>query len=587
LLPNLTTLDFETEEIVGDPLLNPPKPVGLAVRYVDGKKRYITDWEEMIFTWMCALRVPVLFHNAPFDLSVARTHFGIPWPSWDKIHDTMYLCYLADPYAKTYSLKPSAERYLGIPPDEQDACKAWIMANVPGAKEKNWGAHLSKVPIEILEPYAKQDVEDTYLLFQELYPRTPTEPYDRERELMPILAEATIKGVPAHRPGLEQALEVYTAAFKQADNLIRAALQAPGLNPGSGLELATALDGMGLIDEWVLTPTGQRSTAIKNLRVKDQDVANLLAYRSTLKTYLGTFVGPWLEMSEADGRLHPAWNSTRGDRDGGTRTGRLSSARPNFQNPPNPAELVTPPGLPALPHLRNFILPEEGHVWVKRDFSSQEIRILAHFEDGDLAQKYRSNPAFDPHEDTRQLILANRGLDRSRKAVKQTAFGIIYGMGRPALSADLGCSYQEAAEMMSAYLEAVPGVEKLQRGTKRRGRSGQCIRTWGGREIYVEEPKVVKGEWRSFEYKLLNYLIQGSAADQTKQCLIQWANDKPTNDVFMATVHDEINISAPEDSFQESMLVLAEHMDNGCKFDVPFMSEGFVGPSWGEVEEYE
>lgn len=584
MIPNVITLDFETEGIDGNTLLHPPKPVGLAVRWPSGDKEYITDWAEMAHTFDGAVRTgSTLYHNAPFDLSVARHWFNIPWPDWRSIHDTMYLCYLADPYAKTFALKPSAERWLGIPPDEQDACKAWIFAHVPGAKEKDWGKFLSLVPIEILGPYAKQDVEDTFLLFQELHPRIPEEPYNRERELMPILADATIRGVRCNRPGLEQALEVYTAAFEQADVLLCTSLQAPGLNPGSPLELATALDEAGLIDEWVLTPTGQKSTAMKNLHVNDPKVAALLGYRSTLKTYLGTFIKPWLELSAFDGRLHPEWNSTRGDYEGGTRTGRLSSARPNFQNPPNTADLVTPTGLPTLPSLRNFILPEEGHVWVKRDFSSQEIRILAHFEDGALAQAYRDDPSFDPHDYARQIILETRGIDRPRKAVKQTAFGIIYGMGRPALSADLGCSQQEAGVMMDAYLSAMPGVAKLQKGTKARGRMDKPIRTWGGRLIEVEPPKTVKGRWRTFEYKLLNYLIQGSAADQTKQCLIEWATNHPSSNVFMATVHDEINISVPEDEVAMGMERLRQSMDDTGDFDVPFRSEGFLGPTWGEV----
>ena len=579
----VTTLDFETEGIEGNPLIDPPKPVGLAVRWPSGTKEYLTDWADMAHTFDGAVRTgPVLFYNAPFDLSVARHWFNIPWPHWSQVHDAMYLVYLHDPYAKRLSLKPSAERILGIPPDEQDACKEWVMKNVREAKESDWGRWLCKVPVEILAPYAKQDVEDTYLLWEKLIQEQPTEPYDRERELMPILVGATVKGVRVARPQLEQALERLVPAFEQADCLIRTALQAPGLNPGSGLELATALDNMGYIDEWVLTPTGARSTAMKNLRCNNPEITNLLKYRSTLKTYLGTFVKPWLTMSEADGRLHPEWNSTRGDRDGGTRTGRLSSSRPNFQNPPNAAGLTPPPGLPELPNLRDFILPEEGHVWVKRDFSAQEIRILAHFEDGQLCSAFNANPDLDPHDMAREIIMETRGLDRPRKAVKQTAFGIIYGMGRPALSADLGCSQPEAGLMMEAYLEAMPGVRQLQKGTKSRGRSGQPIRTWGGRLIYVEPPKVVKGSMRTFEYKLLNYLIQGSAADQTKEAIIQW--DKGKEDaVFMATVHDEINISAPIDKVGECVEHLRVTMEELPGFDVPFKSDLFTGPSWGEV----
>ena len=523
----------------------------------------------------------MLFHNAPFDLSVARTHLGLDWPHWRQIHDTMYIVYHEDPYAKSLGLKQSGVTYLGRAPDEQDACKDWIMENVhPRPGPKNWGAHLARVPVEILAPYAMQDVELTHQLFEKLYPTTQIEPYERERELMPILSAATIKGVRVNRAGLSEALELCTGAFEQADQLLRTTLAAPTLNCSSSLELATALGEAGYVDEWVLTPTGQRSTAMDNLRVNDPDLQSLLKYRSTLKTYLSTFIRGWLEKSEADGRLHPSWNSTRGDRSGGTRTGRLSSSDPNFQNIPNPAELITPKGFPELPHLRDYILPEEGHVWVKRDFSAQEIRLLAHFEEGALAKAFREDPNLDPHEMARQIIYKLSGKLWPRKSVKQTAFGQIYGMGAPALSASLGTSQQIAREIASAYRQAIPGVQSMQDGTKRRGRSGQPIRTWGGRLIYVEPPGLVKGSMRSFEYKLLNYLIQGSAADQTKQCIIEW--DRLRNgEVFMATVHDEINISAPAGG--HAMETLRHCMDEICEFDVPMLSEGFTGPTWGEV----
>lgn len=579
----LTTLDFETEGIVGNPILNPPIPVGLAVRWADGSTDYLTNPQEMRNAFGDACNSgDTLYHNAPFDLSVAHKHLGIDWPHWSTIHDTMYLVYLADPYAKTYSLKPSAERYLDLPPDEQDACKEWIMAHVPQATEKNWGAYLCEVPVEILAPYAIGDVVRTFDLFQTLYTPQMEEGYNRERELMPALVAATRKGVRVNTPALQTAFEQASRAFEQVDDRLRTALNAPALNPGSGEQLADALDAMGLVDQWALTPKGARSTEMKKLRVNDTGVQDLLRYRSTMKTLIGTFMGPWLEMN-VNGRLHPSWNSTRGDRSGGTRTGRLSSSQPNFQNIPNPTDLTTPQGLPDLPHLRDFILPEEGHLWLKRDFSAQEIRVMAHFEDGAMAAAFREDPYLDPHELVREEILKVTGVDYPRKYVKETGFGILYGMGRYTLSERLNIRSNEAWDLMQAYKLAIPGVEKLQSGTKRRGKRDQPIRTWGGRLIYKEPARVVNNEYRSFEYKLLNYLIQGSSADQTKQCIIEWNYQRLPDDVFMATVHDEVNISAPIETAEDSMEVLRHCMEDICKFDVPMLSEGFSGPSWGEV----
>ena len=87
---------------------------------------------------------------------------------------------------------------------------------------------------------------------------------------------------------------------------------------------------------------------------------------------------------------------------------------------------------------------------------------------------------------------------------------------------------------------------------------------------------------RSFEYKMLNYLIQGSAADQTKEALIAWREGSPKEHLFLAALHDEINLSVPKDMWQNGMRLLRETMD-ADRFDVPFKSEGFVGLNFGEL----
>ena len=54
----------------------------------------------------------------------------------------------------------------------------------------------------------------------------------------------------------------------------------------------------------------------------------------------------------------------------------------------------------------------------------------------------------------------------------------------------------------------------------------------------------------------------------------------------MATVHDEMNISVPEDEAVYGMDWLKRCM-NEDYFDVPMLSDAFIGPSWGELQEME
>jgi DNA polymerase-1 len=594
----MIVLDCETEAIVGNPLANPPTMHGIAYdvpghppgylhfRTERANSKYSVVGDFLNNVWNS--NEPLLFHNAPFDLAVICKTFHLPMPHWSRIHDTMYQLYLADPYSPSLSLKPSAERYLGIPPDEQDELTEWIVRNIPEATRNTAGAYSVWAPFELISPYAIGDVVRTRALYEHLKDIVPQEAYDRERHAMPTLFGASKRGLRVARGALEQCLEASTDALEAADARVRATLQAPTLDPSDGTALVYALEASGLVgeDDWIRTPTGEKSTAKNNLEkcIPDKDLVALLKYRSSLSTCINTFMLNWLDLSAADGRVHPEWNQVRTHEEGkkyGTRTGRISCSNPNLTNVPNEFDQVIPPGLPELPFMRRFLLPEEGHRWLKRDFNGQELRITAHFEDGTLLTAYKADPGLDPHEMARLMIAELCHKAFTRKKVKITGFQIIYGGGKNAISTQVGCSLSEAQELKDAYLTAMPGIRALAIDTSRRGRSGDPIRTWGGRIYYREISK--KYPSRDFSYKLLNYLVQGSAADQTKQTICDWEDTRYPGSVFLTQVYDELNICAPIDEWTDHMQHLKETME-APRLDCPMLTEGFVGDNWHDLE---
>lgn len=620
----MLTIDFETEGVVGNPIYAPPKPVGVSIK-LDGEPSQYWAWghptenncnfddarRKLRRLLTFADREPDgwLGHNAPFECAVLREYFGYTPKDPLKVHDTQYLIFLHDPYAYNLGLKPSAERVLGMPPDEQDALRDWVMRNVPEAKKSDWGAYICRAPAGLAGRYACGDTDRTWLLYQHLRPRIEEqgmlEAYQREQRLSPIMSRSSQVGVRLDVDKLAQDLEVYTQAKQLADDYLHKRLG--DFNIDSDAELAAALDKAGVVTEWVLTPTGKHSTARKNLagRVSDPDIVNSLAYRGVLSTCLGTFAGPWLAQAAREGgRLHPQWNQVRGDKGvggdmSGARTGRKSCKEPNLQNIPNEFDgIVTPAAVRKyleklarakkwnghdIIHMRDYILPDEGHVWLKRDFSAQEMRIMAHFAEGKLFEAFIKDPTTDPHLLVKSIIDSMTGGDMERKHVKITGFGIMYGRGIANLADALGLDYDGGRRTRDAYFQALPEVNELSKDIRQRGRTNRPIRTWGGR-IYYREPH----PQRDLSYKLLNYLIQGSAADQTKQSVIDWDAAKEPDDVFMADVHDELNISAPAEprKYRKSMKTLEREM-NKDRFDVPFLSEGYIGSSWGTVTAYE
>ena len=635
-------LDFETMPIGLRPLRYPPKPVSFSLKLPEWPKPRFYAWAHRTGRNNCsrtdAARVlkaaykeaneqrPLLCHNAKFDLELAEDEFQLEVPPWNYFHDTMFLLFLDDPHQRQLALKPSAARLLNMKPGERDAVNDWIidhqaqlMADFPEViehlrlenpgvqrpriTERTAGAFIAYAPPEFVGPYADGDVIRTLKLFKKLYKRVTVErgmraAYDRERKFMPIILRNEQEGIRTDDAALARDQPIYEAAQKVADDWLRKTLKAPDLDFDKDAQVAAALDKAKAVTQWSLTATGKLSVSKKNLKLahfKDPKVGAAYSYRQKCATILETFIRPWRHFS-VDGWMHTTWNQVRQSKGmadtGGTRTGRPSSDSPNFLNMPKkvkeggiteykfPAHIK---GVVELPRVRSYILPDEkGHVVGRRDFNQQELRILAHFEDGLLHEAYLKNPRLDVHEFTRASIQDLMGIDIGREITKTLNFGYIYGMGLQSLADRFDRSIEDVKAIRNAQMSALPGLKQLSDDIKRRVKADKPIRTWGGREYYVEPPRMIDGFFRSFDYKLLNYLIQGSAADITKESIIRYDSVR-RDGRFILTVYDENNISVPKKALKTEMLLLRESMMS-VELDIPLISDGEFGPNLGTLE---
>lgn len=625
-IPRPTTLDYETAAIAKRPNY-PPRPAGLSIKPWGGKASY-DAWAHPAGTNNCDLtagkrhlkmvwndkNTPLLFHHSKFDYEVSLVHMGVKELPWERIHDTLYLLFLNDPHARSLSLKPSAARLLNMPPEEQDKVKDWLMEHHAAAKKagKGWGAYISEAPGDIVGKYANGDVVRTEKLFKFLYAsveeRGMIPAYDRERQLMPIMLRAEQGGVRVDLRRLVKDEKRFTAVLETADNWLRRRLKDPKLNVDSDDDFGKALDRCKVVTQWVLTKTGKKSVAKKNLTLEmfnDKRVASVYGYRNRLATCLRMFMRPWIEVAEqTGGTVHPTWNQVRQSRGndtdtGGARSGRFSSSDPNFQNISKNFEgrgdgYSHPKFLdvPTLPLMRSYLLPDVGGTWIHRDYSQQELRILAHYEDGPLLAAYLENPSLDVHGIVHAAIKEIVGIDMIRTYVKNYVFQKVYGGGIPAICAALHVDKQIADKVIKATMHALPGYKELDEAIKYNAKirseefpNGQPVITWGGREYYTEPAAYSAkfGRPMTFEYKLLNYLIQGSAADCTKEALIRYDSHPKREARLVTTVHDEINSSSPKGREKEELLILKECMES-VEFDIIMKSEGKKGPSWGDLK---
>ncbi len=626
---SIAIIDYETDEILPRPHY-PPDPVGVSIIMPGERKAQYYGWGRVGAPsghYQKALKtlkalwadpsVEVVCHNAKFDLCVAHERMGLKMLPWHRLHCTMVLAFLNDPYSSKLNLKSLAVRYLGAPPNERDEMIDWMKEHIPEVRRapSQWFRYMRQVPYEIAARYADGDTYRTKALFdvfmKHVRKMKMTEAYDRERRLMPILMDMEKRGVPVHERALRADVKRYGQALEMVDDSVRKRLKAPSLDLNKSEELANALERNDLVISWTLTEKGKRSTAADALKtsLKDQKLVATLDYRAILSTALNTFMKPWAETADASGcsRIFTNWNQVRQDYHSsggkGTKTGRLSS-NPNFQNiisvenaekfqqVRHLIELLKSLVLKTLvPNVRGYIAPptKDGAL-IGRDYSQQEFRLLGHYEDGPLKAAYAANPRMDVHETARIMINEMLKREFTRKPIKNTGFGLIYGMGVALLAEKSSVDMATAKLLRKTYLDAFPGMGELIDDLQDRADNDLPIRTWGGRVYYCEPPFIDKfGRTRTLEYRLINTLIQGSAADVTKEAMIRYVESKNYQrhgDELFLTVHDELLAGITDAKRTNEALETMRTAMESIECDVLMLSDGkHSRKSWGEMIE--
>lgn len=491
----------------------------------------------------------------------------------------------------------------------------WIIANIPEARRKpsTAGAYICECPYQIVRPYHKGDLTRTGGLYNYLYPLIIDagmgEAYDRERRLMPVLLENARVGMRVDVDGLAKDLPAMKAGVEKIDLWLKKRLG--NINIDSDKQLGEALYDKGIVQDFKRTAKGQLSVSKKYLTIdkfKDKQVYQALTYRGQMSTSISMFVEPWLDLVGAGDRLYPNWSQVRspkGDSNDtkGARSGRVICSRPNFLNIPKKWKRSISAGfvhptfvkVPELPFIRKYVLPDPRQVWGRRDFNQQELRLFGHYEEGPVMEGFLTDPNFDIHEIARaeeERALIEAGLRESfdRDSAKTTVFGRLYGQGVPGLMQSLHLPDEDklvAQLIQKAINTAIPSIKELDNQLKALAKEGRPIRTWGGRLYYCEEPKYIEkyGRNMTFEYKLLNYLCQGSGADVTKETLVRYNDHPKRRGRLVVTVYDEINFSCPKGALKSEMTLLRDVMKS-IETDIPMLSDGESGESWGTLSKY-
>ena len=533
-----------------------------------------------------------VFHNAIYDMCwIHRLGLTVH----GTVVDTMIMTSLVDENRFRYDLNSVAQHYTGMGKNEsalQEAAKEW------GVDPK---AEMYKLPAMYVGEYAERDAEVTLALWQELKKEIEHQDLqsivELEQKVFPCILDMKIKGVRVSEAQVDQ---LDHQLKKSYDKYIKRINDDTGIYPevwaAKSIELVCNKLG---IDDFDRTEKTQKPSFTKNyLKNHKHPVLRAIASARELDKLKNTFLES-IKNYVYNGRIHADIHQLKGDF-GGTITGRLSYSKPNLQQLPNYTDI----GM----GIRSIFIPEEGHRWGCFDYSQQEPRLVVHYALATLgttgvqsiADRYdeaRENPD-DPNiqlaADFHSMVANIAGIPRGQ--AKTINLGLFYGMGKAKLQAQLGVTDQIAKDLLAVYHSKVPFVKQLIHHTMDRAQQRGWIRTILGRRCRFnmwepatfgmhkpqtfEDASMEHGSRnikRAFTYKALNKLIQGSAADMTKQAMI---NLREAGITPMIQLHDELNVSYEN---EKEAVKIKEIMEQAVPLKVPNKVDFEDGECWGDI----
>jgi len=521
-----------------------------------------------------------IFHNAMYDVCWLRSAgLTIKGP----IVDTMIAASLIDENRMSYQLNSLAKYYVGLGKDEKVLVEA---AKEYGLDPK---ADMWRMPAMFVGQYAERDAESTLKLWQtlkrELYNQELMDVFTLETDLFPCLVDMRFKGV---RVDLEKSQKIKLNLIKREEALIKKIKDLTGVEVEimAARSIAKAFDKLKL--PYDRTAKSNEPSFTKNfLQNHPHELPKAIAEARELNKAHSTFIDS-ITKHAVDGRIHADINQIRSDA-GGTVTGRFSMSNPNLQQiPARHPELG--------PMIRSIFIPEEKHVWGSFDYSQQEPRILVHYAKlqnlegvDEIVDAYNAGDA-----DFHQVVADMAGIER--KQAKTINLGLMYGMGKNKLMAELGLMKESAEKLIRQYHSKAPFVKQLMDNVSRKANDRGKIRTLGGRACHFDlwQPvqfgvfkplplEQARKEYdeplkRAFTYKALNKLIQGSAADMTKKSMVALYKNGIIPHI---QIHDEVDISIESQKQAEDII---EIMESAVELKVPNKVDYEKGANWGEIK---
>jgi DNA polymerase I-like protein with 3'-5' exonuclease and polymerase domains len=473
---------------------------------------------------------------------------------------------------------------------------------------KGVGKEVEVYSFEEVATYAALDAEWTWKLWIKYSKQLDTDKlrgvFNLEMDVLDVICNMELRGADIDVSELEKLkdnLEVQLETTKgEIYKLAGKAFNINSIPEKQKLLFSSKKDGGRGLRPKVLTPAGEKrmdsgtpstvsdysvsEPALRMFAGKDALVDAFLNY-SDLNKLLTTYVIPYLggditrtllgkskivakKSLLLDGRIHTDFIQY------GAETGRFSSRNPNLQNVPAPHTVNGKA-------IRNLFVAPEGHSLVVADYSQIEPRVIASFsEDRIMCGAYLNG------EDIYTTVGKTMGVDR--KAGKQLVLSLAYGVGPDKIADSIGCSVNEARELLDGFIAKFPSVARYKKRVIQESRNRGPVPyalTYMNRRRYLPDLRSsVVWERARAERQAFNTVIQGSSADLIKLAMIRAHKMIPDGSNLILTIHDELVTVTPNDLIGETEAAIREAMEGINALNIPLLADITTVTRWGDAK---
>lgn len=537
-------------------------------------------------------------HNVKFDDHFARKE---GWRVLGPRYDTMIAARLYDEN-RPMALKYRAKTDLGIANAEEferkleEEVRRLARANGMGVKEYKNRYGYSQVNQTLCGTYACFDVDYTGGLHG-LYERGGlAQQYGRiwptEMELTEVLCSMEEAGLLIDREYLISLRTQLGDRCEQLEREIRHVTGGAKFNIASDDELREFLQrGLGL-HLTKLTEKKQLAVdreVLEGFEGSHASVGLILNWREAYKLF-STYTQSLLDRMDDQGYIHPEYQQV------GTDTGRTACKYPNFQNISSDSDAralkhtgkrLEDGGTDPWSIRRAFLNRGPGWVRLYFDYSQAELRVLAHYsQDPVMVSAYLTGE--DIHSRTSMEVFGTAEKSRRRMA-KIINFGLAYGLGSTGFSRQAHIPKEEAEAHFRKFFERYSGITAFRDRfwSDVRRRNGQFLNLWGRPRRVWGINSADKYERGKAERQAIATLIQGTAAELTKESLVRlsrWIRARGLEAHLVATIHDEIQIDCRVDDMPEVARATKAMMEHFPEFaPIPIVVDAaWTTTNWAE-----